>query len=168
MTHPARVRSGEDGFTLIEVLVTLVLASALMAMAVGGWIAFQRAHAEADTAREVAGVLRQAQVRAQAEDATYRVDFGSSTTTHYSLYKYGGTSWTLIKSFTTRDSSVKLSGASFASISGDPAEPNTTSCYFFGRGTATKGSVTVQRDGSSKTYQINVEGFTGRVQYDNS
>ena len=168
VTQSRLTRSDQRGFTLIELMVTMFLTAILMAMAVGGWIAYQRAHAQADSAREIAGVLRQAQVRAQAEDATYRVDFGATPARTYSLYKYDGTNWNLVSSYETEDNAVKITGADFAAISGDPSEPDATSCYFFGRGTATKGSVSVIRDGSSKTYTIDVEGFTGRVKYDNS
>jgi len=74
MLRCRRSRTVDEGFTLIEVLVTCVLLSAVLAIATPAFISWSAARAQKDTARELVSQLRAAQVRAQSEVTPYRVD----------------------------------------------------------------------------------------------
>lgn len=147
----------EDGFTLIEVMVTILLMSLLMAIAAGPWSSFQQARAHKETARLVVSAMRNAQVSAVAESTRYRVavtDAGRSVTVYQSPV-----SGTEVKrsSFPVADSRIEIAGAAFVSTAG-----TSTSAFFYGRGSATPGELVIRRQ-DHPDIKIKVEGLTGRV-----
>ena len=160
-----RVRR-DDGFTLIELLVAMSLAVIVMTVGILALRGYLLAQREVGTVSDVRSSLRMAQERSLSEGRTYCVYFTS-------------TSWTLYKSSCTvsanksngpwrvQDTSIQLQSVSFPAPS--TAVPNqTTACptagacaYFYPRGTALAGSLTVTR--GSNTHTVTVEGLTGRV-----
>lgn len=155
MPQPAR----DDGFTLIEVLVTISLMGVVMAFAVSGWSSWSRASEQSGTARELQSTLRSTQQRAITEGSTMCVLFDGSGS-RYTVYRGACADTGKVRvegPIATNGAAVRLSVPAF---SGTTA---TTGVTFYSRGTATPGSVKVVRTGSSKIYTVAVEGLTGRV-----
>ena len=154
------MRREADGFTLIELMATMVLLGILMAIAVPSWMKYRSSQEEVGTARELAGALRQAQVHASAEETTYRAVFaadGKSVTISRQDPTSGA--WTQTSIVRPSTKTVTYATPSFTQSDGS----SSSTCYFYARGAATKGTVTVVRSGSSKIYTISVEGLTARV-----
>ena len=63
---PPRSR-GDGGFTLIELMVTMVIAGLLFALAVGGYRAYSATQAQRGTAEALVVLMREAQQRAVTE-----------------------------------------------------------------------------------------------------
>lgn len=160
--------AGDDGFTLIEVLVVTVIAGLIMGIAFFGWRSWQQSLQEQGAQRAVVSLLRDAQVRAVAEDTTYCVDFGTSgSTTSATVWRVPGddtgalaacTTGTKVQTWTA-DNGTSVTGASFSQRDGS----TTAFVLFYPREAASGGGVNVARTGSSKTYSINVDALTGRV-----
>jgi prepilin-type N-terminal cleavage/methylation domain-containing protein len=152
---------GDAGFTLVEVLSAMVLFGILVAIAVGPYLRYHKAQQQAGSMRAVVSALRSAQVASVAENSIYRVDFTATAVSSYRNNALSG-SWTLVSSATVNDTSVTLTDPSFTAIDGT----SSTSCYFYPRGSASRGSVKVGRSGSSKVYTVEVERLTARVSYE--
>ena len=72
-------RRGEDVFTLIELSVSMVIFSVLLAVSIGGFDEVPERSGRARTAVQIEEVLRNAQSRAQAEGINYCVSFDVAT-----------------------------------------------------------------------------------------
>ena len=149
----------DDGFTMIELLVTISVLGIMMAIAVTGWSSWTKARQQSGTAREVESVLRQTQQRAVTEARDLCVRFETNGL-DYSTY-----------TGECDNSPVKTAGP-LRAASGDAriTSPSFQGRHstgggvtFYARGTASKGTVQVTRVGQSKVYIIDVEGLTGRV-----
>lgn len=162
MRASARRRaSGEDGgFTLIEVLVAMLIFSLTAVFATEGWLRFQRAQELRSSVDELTAVLRNAQELALSEATTYCVTFGTDNRTYNMTKIQCGAAGTPVGSpAQTASNRVAITSAAFTQPDGSVAR----SVQFTMRGSATPGSVTLQRQGGTKTYTISVEGLTGRV-----
>ena len=150
----------ERGFTLIELTVGMVIFSIMAALGTSGWLRYQRNVEHRGTAQEVASALRNAQQASLAEATTYCVQL-DPVNGAYRLYKFscglGGIAVQSVKR--TQSSRVGLASPAFL----QPDGSTSSNVMFFPRGAATKGSVNVTRQGSTKSYTISVEGLTGRV-----
>jgi prepilin-type N-terminal cleavage/methylation domain-containing protein len=147
----------DAGFTMIELLVTMMLLGIVSAMAVGPWRAYEEARAHQNTARVVAGAMRNAQVAAVAESVRYRVAItggGKAVTVYRSPVTGAETAKKVVQ---VAGSRIGLTGASFTTTAGEGA-----SAYFYPRGSASAGRLKVTRPGHDDK-QIRVEGLTGRV-----
>lgn len=153
MSQPPR----DSGYTLIEVMVTIALFGALMAIAVGGYDHWARASEQSGTARELQTRLRSTHQRAITEGTAMCVLF-DTTASRYTVYRgtCAARGSKLNGPYDAEGSQVRLTSPSFAG-SGAPG------VTFYARGTATGGSVKVTRDDSAKVYTVNVEQLTGRV-----
>jgi prepilin-type N-terminal cleavage/methylation domain-containing protein len=157
-----RVRKAEEsGFTLIEVLVAVTLFGVLVVLAVGPYASYRAGQQHIGTTRELVAFLRRAQVRAVSEETTYRVDFATNGRSAQ-VFRFNGATYDAAQTLETPSSKITYTGGSFA----QPGGGNGTSVWFYARGSGSKGSVTVARQGSSKTYTIDVEGLTARVSYE--
>jgi type II secretion system protein H len=155
----------DDGFTLVELMVVMVIAGALMAIGVFSFANYQKTSQQRGTAREVVSQLRNASERAISEGRTYCIDIaanGLSTAT----YRYacdGAATSVLSGSAKTQSSNVTLA-AVVTNPTPAPACPASHQCvYFYPRGTATPATVVVRSSTRSKTYTVTVEGLTARV-----
>ncbi len=152
----SRPRSrGDGGFTLIELMVTMVIAGLLMALAIGGWRTYSAAQAHRGTAESLVVLMREAQQRAVTEGINYAVRLTPASGP-----------WVLVKQPAPDCTGGTALNGEVPSRGGITiVSPTfTNSCVFFkARGTATAGTAKVKRDDSSKVYTITVEGLTGRA-----
>ena len=155
-----RHEDGDAGFTLVEVLITMVLMGVMMAVAVAGWHSWASAREHSGTAQEVTSYLRQAQQRAVTEGRAMCVDFDLAHS-EWSIYRgrCDVTGKVLLQGpVPTGSDDVNIASASFT---GDASGQHGVT--FTARGTAWPGEVRISRSGTDKTYVIQVEGLTGRV-----
>jgi prepilin-type N-terminal cleavage/methylation domain-containing protein len=160
MSQPVR----DSGFTLIEVMVTISLLTAMMATAVPAWSSWATAREQQGAAQELQSVMRQVQQRAVTEGATMCVAFDTGVDSSYTVTRgtCDSTTPVTLEGPIGLDPDVRLGSASFT----EPGSPPTTghqAVEFGSRGTGWPGSVTVVRDGSSPTYTLTVEVLTGHV-----
>ena len=150
----------QSGYTLAELLVVMVIVGLLGSLGTAGWLRYQRSVEHRGSAQELVAALRNAQQASLAEATTYCVQMDPASRS-YRLYKFscgaGGVAAQPVK--TTQSARIGLTSPSFL----QPDGSTSTDVSFFPRGAATKGSVRLTRQGSSKTYIISVEGLTGRV-----
>ena len=150
----------DDGFSMIELLVTISLLVIMMTIAISGWTSWAKASSQSGAARELLSVMRQAQVRAVTEGRAICVGFRVAQN-DYTVYRGPCDDAAKVRirsSLVSSSADVRLSSPAFTGTSGV-----STGVTFNARGTAWPGSVQVTRAGSSKTYNLTVEGLTGRV-----
>lgn len=148
------------GMTLIEVMVALSLAGILAAMAATSMRSWNVANAHKGSAAAVQSALRTTQVRAISEGISFCVLFDDAADT-YTINRYAcdDSPVKVAGPLEMHDPAVRLFGPAFTTTSGGTSSGVT----FRPTGSATPGSVKVGREGNPKTYQVHVEGFTGRV-----
>ena len=155
-----RRASGDRGFTMIELLVTMVIMGVLMALATPAWQSYQGKQERISASRDVVSILRNAQTRATAEETVYRVDVDQTAKT-LTLYRYDSAGTPVRRrALVLQGGKVRITGTSFT---GGPAGSAATSVFFNPRGTASAGRLVVSREGDAKQHVITVEGLTGRV-----
>lgn len=151
---------GDQGYSLIEILTTIAIMGTLLALGVGGFRNWAIAKDQEGAAADLQTVLRQTQTRAITEGVSFCVTFDVAASSYtVSRYACGTPLEKTNGPFEMNDERVTFTDISFR----QPDGSFTTSLTFKPTGTATGGSVTVRREGSTKTYLVSVEGFTGRV-----
>lgn len=161
-------RRAESGFTLIETMFAMLLFGILIGISAGPYGAYRAKQEHKGATRELVAFLRRAQVRAVSEETTYRVDIASDGRSART-FRFNGTTYTPGHVIRTPSSRIRYSAAAFvaSSVTGAAGTPGSgTSVFFYARGSASKGSVTVVRDGTDLTYTVEVEGLTARVSYE--
>lgn len=155
MSQPSR----DSGYSLAEILTSISLIGTLMAIAVGGWSMWSRASAQSGLAREIQSVMRQAQQRAVTEGIASCVWFNDDADS-YTVYRGGCSDASKVKvSGPTKVARhLRIDSPAFALSAG-----SSSGATFQGRGTGSPGSVTVKRDGSSRSFVLSVDWLTGRV-----
>ena len=164
------VSPADDGFTLVELSVAVALFGVLSTIGVYSFRNLQHSLEEQGAQREVVSQLRDAQTRAVAENTAYCVDFGTTPSTSYSMYRVPGadqgplgasftcTTGTRLNTYRSQ-SGTSVSSADFEQRNG----VHTTYVLFTARGSASPGSTTITRTSSTKAYTVSVDGLTGRV-----
>ena len=156
----------DAGITLIELVVTISLATILMTIGILAMKSYLLSNRQANTADGIRSALRGAGEQSLSEGRTYCVYFTATTWTVYradctvAANRTGGTQQ-------VQDPSITLTSITFT----PPATPvpgQATACpvagkcaYFYPRGTALKGSLQIVR--GTKAYTVSVEGLTSRV-----
>ena len=158
-----RVDQQDEGFTLVELMVTMIIAGILMAIGMFTFANYLKISQQRGTAREVVSLFRTASERSISEGRTYCVDIaadGRSATTY--RYTCDPASLALTK-YKTQSAKVTISAA-VTNPPTPPACPAGHQCvYFYPRGTATPTTATIASAVRSKTYTVTVEGLTARV-----
>lgn len=138
-------------------LIAIVSTISMMA-----YRSYDRTASHRSAARETVALLRNAQVKAVSEAATYECRF---TSTKLDIHSPSGAvmkTMTLgpnLRYVATGTSHSVAHGFSHSSTSGK------TNCYFYPRGTATGGVVGIQRADTAAEYDVAVEALTARVSY---
>lgn len=153
--------SRDDGFTLIELLVTMVLFGIIIAISVAPYRNYQLSQAHTGSMRKLVGVMRNLQVRAVAENATYRITFAADGKSWTTARLTGATTWTTVATGKPTEKIVVVRNAKFLQSDGTTA----AAAIFYPRGSATKGSLEVGRTDRAKVYTVTLEGLTARVSY---
>lgn len=154
-------RRDDGGFTLIETLTVMAVAGIMMGIAVWGYWSYRiRADHRGATA-QVVSTLRNAQSRSISEARTYCVRVATTTRT-LQLYRYScdtSAGGEIVGGTVDMPRGVSLADASFTRPDGTVS----ADAYFYPRGSASPGGLTVRRNGSDRTYTVSVEGLTARV-----
>lgn len=158
--HRHHPQTGDGGFTLVEVMVTVGLLSILFAFAVGSWRNWTLAQDHKGAADGLQTVLRQTQMRAVTEGVSFCVSFDTAAST-YTVSRYACDTPTqhVNGPFHVNDGRIQFADVEFQRPDGTYVD----SVTFRPSGSAWPGSLTVTRPGSPVTYVVQVEGFTGRV-----
>ena len=154
-------RADDSGVTFLETLVAMVLFGVLVGIAVPPYVSYRGKQQHLGSTRELVAFLRRAQVRAVSEETTYRVDITGGGTLA-TAYRFDGSTYVAGQVLKPPSGRITYSGASFVQSGGGAG----TSVWFYARGAGSKGSVTVVREGTDKTYTVYVEGLTARVSYE--
>lgn len=143
-----------DGFTLIEMVVTLSLLTILMAMSIGA-LSYYLAGKSLDTAvTELTTQIREAQSLAVTTGNTYRIDFNDSARTTYTLQRRSGSDWVNVRSAISLPGGVSFSTS--LQIGDDKY------MEFYARGTSESGQIVISgRYDGSRT--LTVDGETVNV-----
>lgn len=166
-----RAVGDDDGFTLIEMITVLSLASILMAVATWSFSSYNKSTAHSGTASQLQSAMRNVSERALSEGRTYCL-YLNTTADSWSTYRGSCTVSTnrVAGPEKTGHNVVEIGPISFPPLA-TPIPNQITTCpaanacaYFYPRGTALGGSVVVTRRGSSKTYTVSVQELTSRVQ----
>jgi type II secretory pathway pseudopilin PulG len=151
---------------MIELIVTLALASILMTIGILAMKSYLAANRQASTAQSIRSLLRSAGERSISEGRTYCVYFTASTWTLYrsdctvASNKASGPDSVFDPSITL--GAITFPAPSYSLPGQSTAFPVAQRCaYFYPRGYALAGSLQVVRTG--KTYTVSIEGLTGRV-----
>lgn len=150
----------DGGFTLVELLVVVVLMGVGSTIAVSGFQGYARSAEHSGTRNDVSSALRAAHQRAQSEATSYCVSFAADGKSWSTFRGACGTGQLVKGPEDVGGAEVTLTNVSFLRPDGTPGSRDVT---FTARGTASKGSLTVTRTGSAKTYTVSVEGMTARV-----
>ena len=154
---------GQDdhGFTLLELLVTMIIIGILSALSFGAYAQYRRAHDQLGSSDALVSTLRDAQERSASESRTYCVRIGSDSRS-WTVWRATCGTGTSLEGRSTDSASVTLPVAnrSFVDRSG---ATSTTDIYFYRSGMASAGTLRVASSVRSMTYTIRVEGLTGRV-----
>ena len=154
MSQPPR----DEGFTLLEVMVTIAVMGIVLAFSVSGWGRYARAHEQSGTAQELRTTLRSVQQRAVTEGTSMCVSF---TATSYTVWRSAcGLTANLVQGPVQTNGRARLATPVFTPLTAAQA---TNTVVFMPRGTASQGDVHITRPGSTKDYRVAVDGFTGRV-----
>lgn len=162
MTTRSAIRR-EGGFTLVELLVTMMLFGILVTLGVMPLRGYQRTQEHVGAAREVVAALRNAQVRAVSEGTTYKVSFSGNAIAV--ARRDTATTFVDVKSYKLPEAiTVEVVGAGFTPSARTGSTTAVPDAYFYARGDASPGEVRVLRASSgTKAYTIKLEGLTARV-----
>jgi prepilin-type N-terminal cleavage/methylation domain-containing protein len=168
----------EEGFSLVELLATMVLLGILLTLSVFPLKTYWMRRALDGSTKQVTAQLRQVQQRAVAEShpLVYGAGFSQGASS-YTLLRYDpqatSTKCTKMNTVDLEDGVKVAAGTAFAtSLYINPSEcPSSAGeqlVFFFARGTATAGTLNLTHEGlagkSGDTTTIKVTNLTGRVE----
>lgn len=171
-------RGGEGGFSLIELMTTILIASLLMGLGAWSFRGYWHRRSLDSSAKGVTGQLRQLHQRAVAE--SHPLIYGARFTEgrdEYTLFKYNPTD--SVSPCTQLNTVDLVGGVETASGTSFTTSPyiDLSDCsvtggtdhfvFFFARGTATDGTLVLtheQLPDASDTATIRVTQLTGRVE----
>jgi prepilin-type N-terminal cleavage/methylation domain-containing protein len=160
-----QARATDDGYTMLELVIVMSIASVLMAIGIFGFTNWQRTAQQQGTASQLVSTLRTASERAISEGRTYCVDISAGTS--YTVWRYAcapsGTP-TPVQVSGPYSTASRVSLTTTNTLPAGAACPASHKCvYFYPRGTAVATTVAVQSSLRSRVYTVHVEGLTARV-----
>ena len=158
LSAPGRRVRLDQGFTIVELMVTMLIASTLMSIGVFGFTNWQQTSQQRGTAQELVSALRSAAVRSVSEGRTYCVGLGAQS---YVVFRGVSCSTGTLARGGARTAGPQVSLTT--NVTSAPCTAGHKCIYFYPRGTATPATVNVTSTARSKTYTITVEGLTARV-----
>lgn len=148
---------------MIELLVTMMIASVLASIASVGVLTWRNVAEQQGSAHELVSELRKTVQRSVSEGRTYCVAFTPTRSYAVMRSSCGSTVALVGGAQTTQSSRVSLM-ASVSGPSGLVGCPAGSTCvYFYPRGTATPARILVRSSARDKVYAVQVEGLTARV-----
>ena len=154
-------RHDDSGFTLSETLVVMSIGAILMGILAWGYRSYQISTDHRGGTAQVVSTLRNAQSRSLSEARTYCVRVSASART-LALYRYSCD--TAAGGEVAGGTVVMPRGVGFADVAfTTPDGAESADVYFYPRGSASGGALTVTRSGTSRTFTVTVEGLTARV-----
>jgi prepilin-type N-terminal cleavage/methylation domain-containing protein len=151
----------QEGFTLIELMVTMIIGSVLLAIGSAAVFNLRNTSEQSGSATQMLSQFRKVAELAQSEGRTYCMDLSGTRT--YRAWRYACSGSTAVSFQPARKTTS--SRVTIASTGG-----STTNCpagdrcvYFYPRGTATATTITITSSARSKVYTLHVEGLTSRV-----
>ena len=157
---------GDTGATLLELLGTMAVLGILSGIAATSFVSYQVSSEHRAARDEVVSSLRKAAQQALSEGRTYCLHFDGSTweTWRFACDPVDGVKQPGSESLGSAAESVT---PAFSYAAGMESRcPTTGMCaYFYPRGNASAGTVTVARSGRDP-FTVRVEGLTSRVYAD--
>lgn len=171
----------EKGFTLIELLVVVSIAALLVLSSAAALRHFMFVHALESSADSVTTQMRQAQQQAESEShplvyGVWFIDVGDSTrwgTLQYDpalsspcteIGKRSFETGVFVDSVSFDVDPIRTPACRTALASYDiPSAGSAQIAFFYARGTATAGSLTLEQTQLERNKLLNVTGITGRV-----
>jgi len=171
----------EEGFTLIELLVVMMITSMVLTISAGAIRHFWFVQALSGSADSVTTQMRQAQQ--QAESESHPLVYGVWFINVGDAARWGTLQYDPAKALPcteigkrTFDTGVQVASVSFTTDStrtpacrsalGSAGIANAGSAqiaFFYARGTATPGSITLEQTNLDRSESLSVTGITGRV-----
>lgn len=156
----------DAGVTLIEILVVVALISILGTMSMGAMRNYGKGQDHRGAIREVVAKLRNAQVRAVTEATTYQCRFDTTSVPHtLKVYRDSANppdESNRVGSTYTLSDNLQFVDVSFTHSDASPA----FACFFYARGSADPGSLSIRRVDNARKFDLAVEQLTARVSYD--
>ncbi|MHB8168620.1 MAG: prepilin-type N-terminal cleavage/methylation domain-containing protein [Thermoleophilia bacterium] len=146
----------QQGFTAIEIIITLSLLGVLMAMSVSGLSYYQAGRSMDVAQRDLITQIREAQSMAVATGNTYRIDFSDPSRLTYQLQYRSGSGWVNVRAPESLPAGVQFSLASPPSFGGDAY------LEFYARGTCESGQLSLTGK-YGKSNSIQVDGETANI-----
>lgn len=173
----------EKGFTLIELLVVVSIAALIVLSGAAALRHFMFVHALESSADSVTTQMRQAQQQAESEShplvyGVWFINVGDST--RWGTLRYDPALSNPCTEIGKRafETGVFVDNASFdvdpirtpacrnaLSSAGIPSASSAQIAFFYARGTATAGSLTLEQTQLERNKTLNVTGITGRVDH---
>ncbi|MBW3589096.1 MAG: prepilin-type N-terminal cleavage/methylation domain-containing protein [Actinobacteria bacterium] len=153
----------EDGFTLIELLVVMAIIGILMTLSSYAIFSYWRAQQLSGATQQIVTDLRDAQVRAQSEVRTYRVQFDLDNE-RYAITRCEGNDCTNPDDFGIVETVHMEDGIDiFTAAFTYGATTDGASVYFLPRGVSSNGSVVIRSERLNQDRVITIDGLTSRV-----
>jgi prepilin-type N-terminal cleavage/methylation domain-containing protein len=151
----------QRGFTLVELMVTMLIGSVLLAIGSAAVFNLRNTSEQSGSATQMLSQFRKVAELSQSEGRTYCIDLAANRT--YKTWRYacsGPTAVSFESARTTQSARVTFSSTG-ASTANCPAGDRCV--YFYPRGTATAATITIISSARGKVYTLHVEGLTSRV-----
>ncbi len=158
-TRTGRPRT-EAGFSLIELMVTILVLGILLSLAALSYAGITRESSLSSAGKQVEGAMKRAQTAASQENVTYTLIFYSNTDAHPNTYAF----WRTGAAAPEQNKSVpgEKSDSGYIRMENGVTMPTQTTVTFTPAGTTmtvTPATVTVQMNGENRTVSISSTGI---------